>query len=318
MNARLNIEALRAEISNIESLLAALPPQDILGGMALRGRLSTLHEELNSISAECQTTAETLVFFGGDPVSGSHGIDTEFAATALKNYQNIISSIYADTKLNEDALSEAGQIPFRKESALIITGMPRGSFGFKLEERADQCQLTDTALCTSIEKANKIFALLSTESEEKIDEMLSEENARVINHIKSFIETLSSNNASARLVSRDTDISIQQSKIKYIHKITENIEKTFEDKSLAGTFLGARKASRDFDFITDDGILIKGRMSKDIEERFIATMNTEYQDKHCTATITLHETKRKNSSRVLQRWTLKDIHPSLLKKGEDK
>jgi len=110
------------------------------------------------------------------------------------------------------------------------------------------------------------------------------------------------------LVSARTQIDIQKSRIGVATSRTENIEITEREELKGGVFLGARKHSRDFNFQSDDGMVISGKLGDEVKDNTVYLMNTEYQDKQCNAILLRKETKRKESGRTSVRWILKDIH----------
>lgn len=307
MNTKPSLEELLADKGALSEVLSLLPPEDILGRMSLESRLKEVDAGIEELTTTPRVTAETILYFGGDPVFGSIGINVDFAADALKAYQRLVAAVYASER-HTTPLSESGQIPLQESSTLQIVGTPRGSFGFSLQEKPGQGRLTESALFTSVEKANTLLAASANGSESEFEDLLSEEPVRIFKEINSFWEVIDAAKASMRLKSSGTDAQISVDKISKAHSWTQSIEKTEKtDISKTGIFKGARAVSRDFNFLPDDEPLIKGKLSKAIEERFVTTMNTEFQEKRCEATFTLLQTRKKEGGREISKWTLEDI-----------
>ncbi len=94
--------ALRAELASLEGLLRLLPEEDLAGRIGLESRRRSILTELERTIDANDTLASTALFFGGKPVIGSLGIQADFAANAIFNYQDLVAKIWA-TSLTEVA-----------------------------------------------------------------------------------------------------------------------------------------------------------------------------------------------------------------------
>lgn len=302
-------QSLLAEKNAIEQLLSEAPPDDFFGTIGLKTRLKEVSEKLISLDKICDTAAQAVLYFGGEPVHGSKSIQASFASDCLDKFQKFVAVLYA-SQHSDQPISDDGPIPFRNESELHITGTPRGSFGFVLEELTDQCSLTDTKLQNSISKASELLQLATNPDDSTLEEHLSELPARVLSSLRDFLGSVSNAGASMRFVSKNTDISLEKKNVNIAYSNTENIKVTTTIKRYEGVFQGATLKSRKFDFQPVDGDLISGKITRELNETRIEQLDKEYMNKKCIAEISLQETLKKNSTKPRRAWTLVDIFPA--------
>src|SRR3546814_4346533 len=63
--------------------------------MQFSRRLEDLNRRLREIEAAPSTSAGVGLFFGGRPVVGSYGIQAEFGAKAVAEFQTLVSNTFA-------------------------------------------------------------------------------------------------------------------------------------------------------------------------------------------------------------------------------
>uniref|UniRef100_B8DKY7 Uncharacterized protein n=1 Tax=Nitratidesulfovibrio vulgaris (strain DSM 19637 / Miyazaki F) TaxID=883 RepID=B8DKY7_NITV9 len=308
MNIVLKQEALRAEIAATKAQLQQVSDGDILGRIGMEQRLEELQSELNEIENIHQTIAESVIYFGGAPVQGSSGISAMFAAEALRKYQDLVTVVLASDRCG-DSLSESGPLPCRNESTLHITGTPRGSFGFCLQEIVSQRPLTDSAPESAVERANQLISAAKIEDADVLEESISKEHSRVLTVLSDFFRTLKNYGATARILSRDTDVVLNKNLVDIAVMNTDIIKMESKPVIVNGIFQGATIVSRNFDFIADSGVVIEGKISKEIADELIHIMDVEYTGKRCTINTVRTETTKQGSKRPKHRWLLTDIKP---------
>lgn len=308
MGKLLEKKAIISEVATVKSMLQSIPQEDLLGKLGMEQRLMQLEGELSQIEKTPDTAAETIIYFGGEPVEGSAGISTTFAAEALRKYQDYVSIVLASEKFGE-SLSESGPIPYRQNSNLHITGTPRGSFGFKLSQLVSQTSLTDSDLQSAVEKASTLIELSKNEDSANLQEAIAGEHPRVLSSLKDFLMTLNAAQSSARLVTRDHDVELSANALKIAVENSETLSIATSTIEIHGTFQGATTISRNFDFQTFEGLLIKGKISKDTPDERIHKMDLEYTGKPCVATMLVTEVTKQNSRTTKKRWVLSDIAP---------
>lgn len=119
---------LRADIAAVGNLMNGLGEEDVMARFSLEERLTELQGALTQLeTAPIETSASAALFFGGKPLVGSQGIESGFAGSAVGQFQDLVSMIHAH---ETGGLAERGTVPRRASSALHITNIVRGSFGF--------------------------------------------------------------------------------------------------------------------------------------------------------------------------------------------
>src|SRR3546814_19009451 len=93
-----------------------------------------LNRRLREIEAAPSTSAGVGLFFGGRPVVGSYGIQAEFGAKAVAEFQTLVSNTFAAA---EGTLGARGPVPQRARTQLMLPDLARGSFGFLLSKSDD-------------------------------------------------------------------------------------------------------------------------------------------------------------------------------------
>ncbi|MCY3841667.1 MAG: hypothetical protein OXH09_23990, partial [Gammaproteobacteria bacterium] len=81
---KLALDLLHADLAAVDDLLARVTDEDVMTRVGLEER----REEINTLILNAgkkltEETASATLFFGGKPVSGMHGIESKFAASAL-------------------------------------------------------------------------------------------------------------------------------------------------------------------------------------------------------------------------------------------
>ena len=94
-----------------------------------KARIEMLQNELDQLPDEQDDSKVTLLFYG-EPVVGSVGIDAEFTVKTLFPFQQMVSAAYNDRR--SGSLGKRGVIKNKNASSLVLTALPKGSFGFEL------------------------------------------------------------------------------------------------------------------------------------------------------------------------------------------
>ena len=91
------------------------------------------------------------LFFGGNPVVGSIGIETTFGTNVMWSFQDMMSKVWSSLS-EAQPLKQMGPIRDREASQLHITSVVHGSFGFLLEELDETEPLFQTPLSVAADK----------------------------------------------------------------------------------------------------------------------------------------------------------------------
>lgn len=269
MPKKLNIDSLSSEVTTLnELLLSARESGDIVGEMQLEHRISELSSKLNSLKEEnlSDNSASVALFFGGQPVLGSKGIAAEFAGTALEQFQDLISKVFANNEVGD--LGERGLVPFKVNSELMVTGLARGSFGFVLDEMSDQVQLESSQLSHVIDKAAILLRDSAAQDDAVFESILEDLEPRTLIALRDLFKNLDSSKATLRVVEKELDFTLDGPSI---HRAKVRTEATSIEEStteIEGTLVGFLPEHRKFELADKAGNLYYGSASKEAVEQF--------------------------------------------------
>jgi len=147
---------------------------------------------------------------------------------------------------------------------LLLTGTPRGSFGFEFSPELQDDDATLAVHQVALENiADAIELAADTESPEDLSDSIP---TTVIQPLTRLFQTLSRYDAELRLAfptSRSRTIAAAT-----IKAASERLTRTIEqnDVQFAGTFRGLTRETGCFDFVRDDEVLITGFASDELTE----------------------------------------------------
>lgn len=264
MPTKLRREEVSAERATVRALLAqATDVGDILGARQFERRLRKLDAELNDLSQFEARTASAALFFGGPKVVGSRGIEAEFAGDALERFQDLISKSFARQELG--TLGARGPVAIRPDSKLMVTGVTRGSFGFVLEEVGDQSEALRTQLAEVLRNVVDFVDKVADPAEDVFLEAVADLDSRLLNSAKAFFGSLSSAQATLKIVEGEREISLAREDVQRAKDRTESLEVVEQEAvQLTGVLLGMLPAHRRFEFVLKDtGETISGKVASD-------------------------------------------------------
>lgn len=267
MPIKLRLEEVSAERAAVrELLLQAREVGDSLGRRQFEKRLHELDAELLVLDGIEEKTASAALFFSGPKVIGSRGIEADFAGDALDKFQDLVSKRFA--RREHGALGARGPIAARGDSKLMVTGVTRGSFGFVLEEINDQEQLTQTQLHEVVADVVNLVAQVSDPLEDVFLEAVAEIDSRVLGATKAFFNTMSSAQASVRIVEGNREITLGRDDIQRAKERTEGLEVSERDNiQMSGLLYGLLPVHRRFEFVVDEtGENLSGRVVADVSK----------------------------------------------------
>ena len=137
MNLRRKREFLRRQIIEAKRMFDLVSEHPLMGA-AYGEKLEALERELAALPEIGSKEAKTVLFFWGEPVRGSLGIDANFVGKVIEPFQSMVMADYADRWRGR--LGTRGIRVGERESRLLLTGLPRGSFGLELS-KADSDEL---------------------------------------------------------------------------------------------------------------------------------------------------------------------------------
>lgn len=263
----------QAEINFLDRM-SRKPGLSKLAQLSMNSRKEQIESRLLDPGRGAFSPAKAVVTYRGAPVWGVHGVVAEFGAIATAKFSEAIAAVAASIG---GVLNDFGPIPNKAQNQILITGTAIGSFGFEFEEAPSleaQLPLEGT---TPVSQAFELVAELleaSTKSDEELSEPASRLGTRAIATISDYLDKLISYEAYCSVATRDhlfSFTSVDQVRISRSRLSTENIsEKCVE---FSGEFLGAFPAERRFEFKTQEGIVIHGRIAAEIENPAVINMH---------------------------------------------
>jgi len=196
---KLEHDRTRADLASVESLLDQLSDEDVMMRLGLESRREELIAAIQGFDDQEETTASAALFFGGRPVAGNRGIESEFGGSAVTKFQDLVAKLLA-REVGE--LGQRGVVPKKDAATLHITNVVRGSFGFLLEEIEPQHELVETALKSAVDHASKLLRAFTEPNDEKFQEAVETVDNRIVSTAREFFDLMRDSGATLRLAKR--------------------------------------------------------------------------------------------------------------------
>ncbi len=268
MPRKLKVDSLKAEAASLKQLLEeAGQIGDIVGEIQYKERLEEIANELAELADSDTHLASIAMFFSGRPVVGSRGIAADFAGKLLESYQDIVSKTFAKTEIG--VLGERGRVPLKRSTGLMVTGLTHGSFGFVLEELADQAELHDTALKEIVSRVSDLLQHIGAENENDFDMAVEDLDPRTLIALREFFKELDTEGAQVRFVEDVREFSLDEKSVHRGRVRTEAIEIDERKEVISGILIGFLPDHRKFELQDDAGTTIYGTVSKEAAEQFV-------------------------------------------------
>lgn len=295
MPLKLTIDSLRAEAAGLQELLEdAEKVGDIVGELQYKERMEEIAEELANLANSDTHLASIAMFFSGKPVIGSRGIAADFAGKLLESYQDIVSKTFAKAEVG--VLGERGRVPLKQSADLMVTGLTHGSFGFVLEELADQTELHDTALKEILSSVSDLLLHVGAENENDFDEATEELDPRSLVALREFFKGLDIAGAQVRFVEDAREFSLDEKAVHRGRVRTEAIDIDERTEVISGVLIGFLPDHRKFELHNEDGVTIYGTVSKEAAEQFVRAVQHQAAviGEPCIAEFMLREVRPRN------------------------
>lgn len=254
----------QSELSAVEAVLRQLPEEAVLERIGLESRARDARARLADIAQlPVSTSAAVELMFGGLPVVGTSSIDAQFSAAAIDAYQRAVSTAAAAAGI--ETLGARGPLP-EPFARLHLTGMPRGSVGFRLEEVGQQT-LTDSRLNEAVDEVEGILQALTLDNAEMFADAAAQSNPRVLLALREFLSTLRQSGAVCRIVTHDQEVALGSDAVvaRAAQRITDS-QIAEEENMVEGQLLGVLPVGRRFEFRTTAGQILKGRLSRELDQ----------------------------------------------------
>jgi hypothetical protein len=302
MTSREKRRFLKRQIAESERLKELAGDHPLMGPLVAQGE-EEFRQELRDPPAGGRE-ARTVLFFTGDPVYGSKGIDAHFASTLLLPFLEMVKSEYVAEKHGH--VGERGPRRDEDEARLLLTGLPRGSFGLELSHPESEDLFAEEQLSNVLVKLTELFSSAG-KSDEDFVHALEEVSPRVYARLPDFFKSIHDHGANIRMQTGDLEFALDKehvaeafTRVNSVHTIEDEVEKE-------GVFRGATLDTWKFDFRTNDDDTITGRLSPDLDETRVANM---LRLTNQPSTARLKETKiTTQGGAVRTRYELIDVQP---------
>ena len=88
-------EQLAAQLAAVNAMLRSLPSNDHLARIGFEARRNELQQQIQALGEVDERRAKVALFFGGDPVVGSIGIETTFGTNVMWTFQDMMSKVWS-------------------------------------------------------------------------------------------------------------------------------------------------------------------------------------------------------------------------------
>ena len=273
-----------------------------LMSVAFAHRERELESELAALPVGAKEP-RTVLFFSGEPVVGSIGIDANFAGRVLEPFQNMVMADYADRW--HGTVGSRGRRAGERESRLLLTALPRGSFGLELTRAPDDQLFGEDNLADTLSHVTRLVEA-AARSDEDFATALDEAAPRVVQNLRDFLEVVAKGHAGLRLESGDFRCTMDpvQAKAAY-DRVAGTITKE-EAVEIPGVFKGVLLGSWKFDFVTDENHSIGGAIDENLTEEQVVALNLKHFNGRCLASL-LKSTVQFKNGRVRTTYVLKDL-----------
>jgi hypothetical protein len=251
--------------------LDQLSDEDVMMRVGLESRRNELIAAIENIDDQEDSTASAALFFGGRPVAGSRGIESEFGGSAVTKFQDLVAKLLAR---EVGGLGQRGVVPNKNAATLHITNVVRGSFGFLLEEVEPQHQFVKTALKSAVDNASHLLHAFAEPNDERFQEAVEAVDDRVVATARDFFDLMRQSGATLRLVAGKSDSSFSAEAVaRAVERAdTTTVEET--EETVEGQLGGFLPDAHQFEFRTEGPRgTIRGKVDKALPASELAEDN---------------------------------------------
>lgn len=268
--------SISSEVTQLESLLAEIPAEDVIDRMGLEARLKSARQALVGLNP-LQLVQKARLTFRGRPVFGSRGVAADFGSKAAGVFTDAFSAVVAGLTEN---LRYMGPIPDKEKNQLILTGTAIGSFGFEFElPAAEELQLAPNRAEDAMQKLENLFQVAAEGSDDDIAELVEEIHPRAVKKAADFLDYIGEQGAWCGLEFKE-----HLFRFKSIDQVRESAERLKSnnikesDDAFAGEFQGVLPKSRTFEFkLADQDGVLRGKVGPEIADADV--LNREFLHK---------------------------------------
>jgi hypothetical protein len=306
MIRKIERDQLAAEIASVEALARTLPPNDPVGRLGFEARLHELRERLAELNMTEEHRAAVALYFGGEPVVGSRGIQAEFGSAIITVYQDLVAKVWAT--LQGADLPLRGQIRDREGAQLHITSLVHGSFGFLLEELDEKGEpLFPSPVREAASRVTDYFEQFAAEDDRPFNYLVEEMNPRIFASLREFFKWIHKEQAVFRVVEGEKDKTFDQGAVERAYTRIEATEIDEQEIPVEGELIGVVPYGRRFEFRTHpQNELISGKVAENFSEAYLERIHQEQLvGRRWQAVLRKRETRK--PGRLIETFTLLEI-----------
>lgn len=266
MLRKLERDGLQADLASVNALLANLnEDDDPIGYAQFAARRAEIEQALTALGQVSEGTGKVALLFGGRPVWGSRGIDADFAARAIDQFQRAVGA---------QAAGAAGPVGARGRLAqdvaprLLVTDVGRGSFGFVLEEAVENEQLVETPTRHALDDIARLARAAAAPDEESFDATVAAIEPRALQALAEFFRQLHESGAQLRLVEGGEDVELDAEAIGRARARTEQTRIDSETLEEDGVLVGLVPQRKTFEWRRSNGETIVGTVQGEIARAY--------------------------------------------------
>jgi hypothetical protein len=272
---KLERDHLAAQLAAVTHLLQTLPPNDYLARVGFESRRAALQHQLDELGQMEERRAAVALYFGGDPVIGSYGVQAEFGTKVIGKFQDVLTKVWGT--LDGAPLQQMGPIKDKDVSQLHITSVVHGSFGFLLEELDGQIEpMFQSPLSQAADQVAEYIANFAGENEATFSQMIDVLNPRVFQAIREFFGFVHKDKATFRLVEGQRDQQFDRIAVERAWNRAEMSNVLEEHLHVQGRLLGVIPMKRRFELESDEtGTVIEGKVGEQFGQSYLERINNE-------------------------------------------
>lgn len=282
---------------------------DDLMKIQLESRLKDLQTKSNFPVVTFYDSApphRTAIFLSSGGVQGMQSVRAALAGEVLIQYEKMfVAQAMSDERTMDGRTRRRRGAP---KPALLLTGTPRGSFGFQLEpQRVDDVEVAEIHAVTLKKIAHTIVAVSALESDSIVD-AIEDIPDKVIPPLKKLMNTLAQFGSEVKLAFDDAPSEIVTGE--QIQAASARLDSEIVDESikLDGVFRGLTRETLVFDFISDEDGIITGSVSDSLLEKDLTRLHN-LTDMRCTASMIRTSVLKVGQRSGRARYTLFDLAP---------
>jgi hypothetical protein len=259
----------QADLASVDALIDQLSDEDVMMRAGLESRRAELRAAIEAFDQKVQHTASAALFFGGRPVAGNRGIESEFGGSVVTKFQDLVAKLMP----RDRGLGQRGVVPNKDAATLHITNVVRGSFGFLLEEIEPQTQLVETALKHAMDKATQLLKAFAEPSEDRFRETVESVDDRVVATAREFFTLMRQSGATLRLVAGQSDNTFSSEAVARAEERADTTAVEEASEILGGQLGGFLPDAHQFEFRATGSGTIRGKVDRMLSASELADAN---------------------------------------------